>query len=188
MDRSRSILPRLGSTHELRDANSSRPATEHVKEMAAENKRHACRGAPVSTNNTKQRLLPPRFIVHDAVHDLSTMQTTSEIPSFEGPEDVLRRRAAPAQQNTLETVPIPSAFKGDGFIPNTPLAASTISFLLGSVFTVGVSIVVSGGCDYWWCTCQIGFFFAAWSAFHWGEFAVTAGWNREKCSVDCEFP
>jgi len=25
---------------------------------------------------------------------------------------------------------------------------------------------------------------ASWSAFHWGEFAVTAGWNREKVSVD----
>jgi hypothetical protein len=25
------------------------------------------------------------------------------------------------------------------------------------------------------------------SAFHWGEFAVTAGWNRQKASVDCMY-
>jgi protein-S-isoprenylcysteine O-methyltransferase len=42
-----------------------------------------------------------------------------------------------------------------------------------------------GGC--WWATPQLGFFIAAWSGFHWGEFAVTAGWNLEKCSVDCEW-
>jgi hypothetical protein len=26
---------------------------------------------------------------------------------------------------------------------------------------------------------------ASWALFHWAEFAVTAGWNLEKCSVDC---
>jgi len=30
----------------------------------------------------------------------------------------------------------------------------------------------------------LGFFGAAWAGFHWGEFAVTAGWNLDKCSVD----
>ena len=34
-------------------------------------------------------------------------------------------------------------------------------------------------------TYQLRFFIAAWSFFHWAEFAVTAGWNFEKCSVDC---
>ena len=28
---------------------------------------------------------------------------------------------------------------------------------------------------------------ASWAVFHWAEFAVTAGWNLEKCSVDCAF-
>lgn len=48
----------------------------------------------------------------------------------------------------------------------------------------GSSVALLAPYSYWWCTRQLGFFLAAWSAFHWGEFAVTAGWNREKCSVD----
>ena len=127
------------------------------------------------------------LLFHDVVvYTFITMQTTDDIPSFEGPEDVLRRRAAMVPQSSLETTPIPSAYKSDGYIPNTPLAASTISFLLGSLFAFGISLVVSGGYSYGWCTPQLGLFVASWAAFHWGEFAVTAGWNREKCSVDCE--
>ncbi|KAL0568852.1 farnesyl cysteine-carboxyl methyltransferase [Marasmius crinis-equi] len=72
-----------------------------------------------------------------------------------------------------------------GNIPNTPLAASTISFILGSLFSLSLLVFLSGGFpQYSWATYQLGFFLAAWSAFHWGEYAVTAGWNLEKCSVD----
>ena len=115
------------------------------------------------------------------------MDPPNDVSSFEGPEDVLRRRAT-APQSSLETKPIPSAVhKLGGRIPNTPLAASTISFLLGCLFTFGISMALSEPYDYWWCTRQLGFFLAAWPVFHWGEFAVTAGWNREKCSVDCAY-
>jgi len=81
---------------------------------------------------------------------------------------------------------VPTAHKPHGNIPNTPLAVSTISFLLGAVFSIGATLFLVGGfdADFWWSTHQLGFFVAAWSAFHWGEFAVTAGWNLEKCSVD----
>jgi len=86
-------------------------------------------------------------------------------------------------QRPLETIPVTQEPRGR--IPNTPLAASTISFLLGIIFSLGMLTFLSGGLDsYWWSTPQLGFYLAAWSAFHWGEFAVTAGWNREKCSVD----
>ncbi|KAH8118319.1 ICMT-domain-containing protein [Phellopilus nigrolimitatus] len=79
-----------------------------------------------------------------------------------------------------------------GTIPNTPCAVSVISFLLGGVFFFSVLLFFSklGGLaqtvqeGWWWATSQLGFFLAAWSAFHWAEFAVTAGWNREKCSID----
>lgn len=75
--------------------------------------------------------------------------------------------------------------KADGGIPNTPLAVATIAFVLGTVFCFGLSVVCYGQLmGYWWSTYQLGFFVAAWAAFHWGEFAVTAGWNLEKCSVD----
>ena len=39
---------------------------------------------------------------------------------------------------------------------------------------------------FWWTTYQLGFFAGAWALFHYMEFAVTAGWNRERCSIDCE--
>lgn len=88
-------------------------------------------------------------------------------------------------KNPLSTIPV--SIEPRGSIPNTPLAASTISFLLGGAFALGFSHFLQGGFSSpWWATYQLGFFVAAWSAFHWGEFAVTAGWNLEKCSVDCE--
>ncbi|KAI0322487.1 ICMT-domain-containing protein [Amylostereum chailletii] len=85
----------------------------------------------------------------------------------------------------LETVPIAAVPKPHGKIPNTPLASATVSFLLGAVFSLGVYTLFTGGLPRpSWMTYQLGAYLAAWSAFHWGEFAVTAGWNREKCSVD----
>jgi protein-S-isoprenylcysteine O-methyltransferase len=88
----------------------------------------------------------------------------------------------------LETIPDPGTAIPQGNIPNTPLAVSTISFLLGSIFTLGLLAFLSGGFDsFWFATYQLGFFVASWSLFHWGEFAVTAGWNREKVSIDCTY-
>ena len=96
-------------------------------------------------------------------------------------------RSSPRPSNSLEISPMYPADSPKGDIPNTPLMASLISFVLGGVFAFGAIIFYSGTfCDYWWATYQLGFFVAAWAAFHWGEFAVTAGWNRYKCSVDCE--
>src|SRR5690242_10860847 len=83
----------------------------------------------------------------------------------------------------LNTLPVNLDPRGS--IPNTLLAASTISFLLGGIFSLGLVTFLAGGfSSHWWLTYQLGFFIAAWSGFHWGEFAVTAGWNLEKCSVD----
>ncbi|KIM46080.1 hypothetical protein M413DRAFT_23865 [Hebeloma cylindrosporum] len=87
------------------------------------------------------------------------------------------------QANPLETIPLTNIPHGN--IPNTPLASSTISFLLGSAFLFGVYTAVndiSGTARL--LTYQLGCFIAAWAFFHWAEFAVTAGWNFEKCSVD----
>ncbi|KAJ6628730.1 Isoprenylcysteine carboxyl methyltransferase family-domain-containing protein [Mycena sp. CBHHK59/15] len=88
----------------------------------------------------------------------------------------------PFPRHPLQPPPPP---KYTGRIPNNPLWVSLIAFLLGAVFALGALTFVVGGLDkYWWSTYQLGFFVAAWAAFHWGEFAVTAGWNFEKCSVD----
>lgn len=111
-----------------------------------------------------------------------------EPPTAEGGQEfTLRQRQAHAQQgDTLETKPASPLHSPRGRIPNTPLAASTISFLLGGLFFFGLYVFLEGGLDSWWTTPQLAFFVAAWSAFHWGEFAVTAGWNRGKLSVDCK--
>lgn len=93
----------------------------------------------------------------------------------------------PPQRHPL--VPPPPA-KYTGRIPNTPLSAALIAFLLGAVFSLGLFAFAAdstGWAKPWWATYQLGFFTAAWAAFHWGEYAVTAGWNLEKCSVDCAF-
>ncbi|KAG6911201.1 hypothetical protein DXG01_003068 [Tephrocybe rancida] len=100
----------------------------------------------------------------------------------QGFEQRIKQREA-AQKHPLQT--IPATHEPLGNIPNTPLAVSTIAFLLGGVFSVGLFMFANGGFGgYWWASAQLGFFVAAWAGFHWGEFAVTAGWNLEKCSVD----
>jgi protein-S-isoprenylcysteine O-methyltransferase len=103
----------------------------------------------------------------------------------DGFEERLRQRKEQLENHPLNTVPKAKANNSDGALPNTPLTASTISFLLGWVFSLGVLTFLRGGFGSWWNSYQLGFFVAAWSGFHWGEFAVTAGWNLEKCSVDC---
>ena len=112
--------------------------------------------------------------------------TAPDSADLDGFEQRLRQRAM-AKSHPLDTVPTDTALQPRGLIPNTPLSVAFLSFLLGSLFSVGVVLFVTNGYgQHWWSTTQLGFFIAAWSAFHWGEFAVTAGWNRDKCSVDCE--
>lgn len=92
------------------------------------------------------------------------------------------------QDNPLNTIPQNTAYAPHGSIPNTPLAASTISFLLGAAFSPALISFILGAFGFFsYPYYQLGFFAAAWTAFHWGEFAVTAGWNLEKCSVDCDY-
>jgi len=111
------------------------------------------------------------------------MASSSDSSASESHQPPLRR--VPIAGPSLETVPSTAPIEPHGNIPNTPLAASCISFFLGSVFALAVLLFASGGISgSWWATYQLGFFVASWAAFHWGEFAVTAGWNREKLSVD----
>ena len=104
-----------------------------------------------------------------------------------GFEERLRQRKAQLENHPLGTVPRTRPYPTGGTLPNTPLTASTISFILGWAFSLGVLTFWRGGFGSWWNSYQLGFFVAAWSGFHWGEFAVTAGWNLEKCSVECAY-
>ena len=116
--------------------------------------------------------------------DSRLVSTTMTLSQPEAPEERIKQHEN-AHQHPLETKPVNQM--PPGRIPNTPIAASTISFLLGCMFACGMILFCSGGLQsHWWATYQLGFFISAWSGFHWAEFAVTAGWNLEKCSVDCE--
>ncbi|KAF5390586.1 hypothetical protein D9757_002696 [Collybiopsis confluens] len=97
-------------------------------------------------------------------------------------ENRLRQRQH-LQSHPLSTIPSVDV-RTSANIPNTPLAAAAVAFLLGSVFCFGLLIFLRAFTSFWWTNYQLGFFVAAWSTFHFGEFAVTAGWNLEKCSVD----
>ena len=105
---------------------------------------------------------------------------------------------------SLETQPTVLDLR-KGWIPNTPLASATISFLLGSIFALAVRAlfvnlglsaalfdlvktgkVAVGTIAFNKPLVQLSFFFMTWSVFHWGEFAITAGWNRPRVTVDCK--
>ncbi|KZO99124.1 protein-s-isoprenylcysteine O-methyltransferase [Calocera viscosa TUFC12733] len=70
-----------------------------------------------------------------------------------------------------------------GDLPNTPLAVAVIAFLLGTVFAAGLGILIWPP-GYWWAGRELGFYICSWAVFHWSEFAVTAGWNRTRLTVD----
>ncbi|KAF8305379.1 protein-s-isoprenylcysteine O-methyltransferase [Clavulina sp. PMI_390] len=95
-------------------------------------------------------------------------------------------------RGALETIPTDGSnpYRGQ-YIPNTPLGASTVSVILGIAFTLGTLLAmrgpaafvsINGSANEGWRA--LGFFIAAWAGFHWGEYAVAAGWNRTRCSVD----
>jgi protein-S-isoprenylcysteine O-methyltransferase len=103
--------------------------------------------------------------------------------AIDGTEQRLRQRET-MLKHSLQLQPQAITLRDS--IPNTPLVVSSIAFLLGGIFALGALTFLVGGFRLWWSTYQLGFFVAAWAGFHWGEFAVTAGWNLEKCSVDCK--
>ena len=117
---------------------------------------------------------------------MSTSLPPQSVDTPNGFEARLQQRNA-LKQNPLSTVPANEVHQPHGRIPNTPVAASTVSFLLGGVFSPALLASALGAFGVLPNACyQLGFFGAAWACFHWLEFAVTAGWNLEKCSVDCK--
>ena len=75
-------------------------------------------------------------------------------------------------------------------MPNTPLAVSVISALLGGV-AVGSLVCGAqpllrslGSGDWAWARPQLGVYGFVMGAFHLWEFWTTAGWNPQKLSVD----
>lgn len=137
---------------------------------------------PKGCNNRDKYRLYCSLIVK-CVSQTVPFMATEYHPALLRPEDRQAIRAS-ISDNPLNTNPITNIPRGN--IPNTPLASSTIAFLLGSLFTFGIySSVIDLSASAPWLTYQLGLFLSSLAFFHWAEFAVTAGWNLEKCSIDC---
>lgn len=99
-----------------------------------------------------------------------------------------RSTASPVIMDPLDTVPTKSPLPPNERIPNTLVAVSLIAFLLGCAFNFSFSVFTMGLLGFrsmeW---VQLGWYGMTISLFHLAEFVVTAGWNRDKCSVDCKF-
>jgi protein-S-isoprenylcysteine O-methyltransferase len=103
-------------------------------------------------------------------------------------EDPLAERLSQRAANNHPLHMESKAAEVRGGLPNTPCAVASVAFALGSLWGVSLLTFLVGGFEkYWWSTYQLAFFFAAWAFFHWAEFAVTAGWNFEKCNIDCAY-
>lgn len=79
-----------------------------------------------------------------------------------------------------------------GTIPNTPLAVSVISALLGGLAVGSLAcgaqplLRTLGSTSWTWARPQLGVYGFAMGVFHLWEFWTTAGWNPQKLSVDGE--
>lgn len=100
----------------------------------------------------------------------------------------------PSQANGNGTIlPSNPLNRPNGSLPNTPLAVSVISVILGSlvvapVVCLAVPYLQSIGLGGWaWARPQLAIYFASVGIFHLLEFWTTAGCNPAKVSVDCKY-
>lgn len=91
-----------------------------------------------------------------------------------------------------DLLPKSSQYNLRGGIPNSALAVSVISAILGGLLCSSVALAVtpviqqySGG-GWSWARPQLGVYLACMGLFHLSEFWTTAGWNPQKLSVDGE--
>lgn len=103
----------------------------------------------------------------------------------------------PSPQHIQQTEPaaqlLPKAtqYSLRGGLPNTPLAVSFISAILGGILCSSLVLAVQptvkeyfGSGGWTWARPQLGVYLACMGLFHLCEFWTTAGWNVQKLSVD----
>lgn len=89
-----------------------------------------------------------------------------------------------------DLLPKASQYSLRGGLPNTPLAVSIISALLGGLLVSSLALAAApalqGLCtEKWnWARPQLGVYLACMGLFHLCEFWTTAGWNPQKLTVD----
>ena len=117
----------------------------------------------------------------ETTHDSST--PTSE-PVF---RPTVHRSMAP-----VDLLPHAPQYALRGSLPNTPLAVSVISALLGGLAVGSLALASQpvlraiGAYEWGWARPQLGLYGTAMGAYHLWEFWTTAGWNPQKLSVDGE--
>lgn len=117
------------------------------------------------------------------------MSTTKTAISEPVPVSNGTKQATIASHNLL---PHAAQYTLRGSLPNTPLAVSVISAILGGSAAVSLALAVSpalkpfGANEWQWARPQLGVYLAALGMFHLLEFWTTAGWNTQKLSVDGE--
>jgi len=140
-------------------------------------------------NTSKQRLLSSFTAAHNVFLPYYSLFITTMAANTGNGVDSVEERFRVQTNPALATNPLetnPATYLPHNTIPNTPLASATIAFLLGGVFSLGLyTTVVAVSSKSLPIPYQLGFYIASWAFFHWAEFAVTAGWNLEKCSIDC---
>lgn len=138
-------------------------------------------------------------------HSSATTTSTSNLTQRTGTTPSTNSSSTPLQplppahvfQSTdtplLPTTPV---YKAHGDIPNTPLAVSLISTVLGGIMFTSFTLaflVLLGWIDLeaqgWgaWARPQLGIYLGCLAGFHLMEFWVTAGWNKDRLSVDGKF-
>ncbi|WVW80077.1 hypothetical protein I302_102050 [Kwoniella bestiolae CBS 10118] len=97
------------------------------------------------------------------------------------------RAGSPVPSPIHLTMPKTDQYNARGTLPNTLLAVSVISTILGVIVGSSLSLAsrrvldLSAGS---WARPQLGIYLAAVASFHLFEFYTTAGWNPLKVSVD----
>ena len=89
-----------------------------------------------------------------------------------------------------DLLPKASQYNLRGGLPNTPLAVSVISALLGGlafsscVLAVAPALQGLSGGGWNWARPQLGIYLGCMGLFHLCEFWTTAGWNPQKLTVE----
>jgi len=100
------------------------------------------------------------------------------------------RVAQEARDASTKLLPHAPQYTLRGSLPNTPLAVSLISAILGGLSLTALAysalplFQILGAGSWTWARSRLGVYVFAWGLFHLCEFWTTAGWNPQKLSVD----
>lgn len=123
---------------------------------------------------------------------MSTTETETNTKTMAATTSAAAPRPVRASEAEQKLLPTATQHVPNGQLPNTPLAVSVISALLGgllfsSLAYLSVPYLIALGAGEWvWVRPQLALYGMAMAVFHLSEFWTTAGWNPKKLSIDGE--